>query len=88
MYVSMCLIKDRYGTWIVRKKVPEHLQEAVARVLDNSKERQAYLQKSTGTKDKREATRLAPAILVEFAETGWGGCAASRAAVARYATAI
>jgi len=66
MYVSMCLIKDRYGTWIVRRKVSERLQEPVARVLDNGKERQAYLQKSSGTKDRREATRLAPAILVEF----------------------
>jgi integrase len=69
MVVSMCLIKDRNGTWIVRKKVPERLREAVSRVLDNGKQRQAFLQRSTGTKLKAEATRLAPAIMVEFAKT-------------------
>jgi hypothetical protein len=34
----------------------------VARVLDNGKERQAYLQKTTGTKDQKEAKRIAVAF--------------------------
>jgi len=66
MYVSMGLIPNQHGVWIVRRKVPKRLQEAVARVLNNDKDRQAFLQKSTGTKNKKEATRLAPAILVDF----------------------
>jgi hypothetical protein len=68
MAVSMCVIQDRNGTWIVRKKVPKHLREPVARVLDNGKQSQMWLQKSTGTKQKAEAKRLAPAIMAEFAE--------------------
>jgi integrase len=66
MYVSMGLIPNEHGVWIVRRKVPKRLQEAVARVLNNGKDRQTFLQRTTGTKNKKEATRLAPAILVEF----------------------
>ncbi|HKD30993.1 MAG TPA: site-specific integrase [Xanthobacteraceae bacterium] len=62
----MGLIPNEHGVWIVRRKVPKRLQEAVARVLNNDKDRQTFLQKTTGTKSKKEATRLAPAILVEF----------------------
>jgi hypothetical protein len=62
----MGLISNEHGVWIVRRKVPNRLQEPVARVLNNGKDRQTFLQKSTGTKDKKEATRLAPVILVEF----------------------
>jgi integrase len=69
MAVGMGLIKDRNGTWIVRRKVPPRLREPVARVLNVSKQQQVWLQKSTGTKLKAEATRLAPAIMAEFAET-------------------
>jgi integrase len=66
MAVGMGLIQDRNGTWIVRQKVPKHLREPIARLLDNDKEQRTWLQKSTGTKDKAEARRLAPAIMVEF----------------------
>jgi integrase len=69
MVVSMCLIKDRNGTWIVRKKVPKKLREVVSRVLSRPKQRQTFLQKSTGTKLKAEAKRLAPTIMVEFTKT-------------------
>jgi hypothetical protein len=69
MAVGMGLLKDRNGTWIVRRKVPQRLREPVARVLDVSKQQQVWLQKSTGTKHKAEATRLAPAIMAEFAKT-------------------
>src|SRR5258708_26212012 len=47
-----------HGVWVVRRKVPPHLQEAVACVLDNGKDRQTVLQKSLGTKDRKEAARL------------------------------
>jgi integrase len=69
MYVGMGLIQNRHGVWVVRRKVSPHLQEAVARVLDNGKGRQTFLQKSLGTKDRREATRLAPEVLVSFQKT-------------------
>jgi hypothetical protein len=62
----MGVLKDRNGTWIVRRKAPQRLQERVARVLNVSKQQQVWLQKSTGTKLKAEATRLAPAIMAEF----------------------
>jgi hypothetical protein len=55
MYVGMGLRKNEHGVFVVRTPVPKHLQEPVARVLSNGKDRQAYLQKSTGTKDKTEA---------------------------------
>ena len=58
MYVGMGLIQNEHGVWVVRRKVPPHLQEAVACVLDNGKDRQTFLQKSLGTKDRKEAARL------------------------------
>jgi integrase len=69
MYVGMGLRKNRYGVYIVRHKVPERLEGPVARVLDNGKERQTYLQKSTGTKDQKEAKRIAVDVLAGFQET-------------------
>ena len=69
MYVGMGLRKNEHGVFVVRIPVPKHLQEAVARVLNNGKDRQAYLQKSTGTKDKAEAKRIAAGVLTTFNET-------------------
>src|SRR5215470_10159246 len=66
MRVTMGLIPNRHGTFIVRRAVAEHLQEPLARLRNNGKDQQTYQQKSTGTKDKKEAARLAPAILIEF----------------------
>jgi hypothetical protein len=43
--------------------------EVVARVLDQGKERRRFLQKSLRTKDRKEAIRLAPAVLVRFQKT-------------------
>lgn len=37
---GMGLSKNRHGTYYAVKKVPAHLQEAVADVLDNGKPRQ------------------------------------------------
>jgi hypothetical protein len=68
MQIGMGVVRNRNGTWLVRKKVPQHLREPVARVLDNGKAEQAWLQKSTGTKDKAEAKRRAPAVMVGFAK--------------------
>jgi hypothetical protein len=48
------------------KKVPPRLEEAVARVLNNGKERQVFLKRSLGTKNGSEANRRAKAILIEF----------------------
>jgi hypothetical protein len=69
MYVGMGLKKNSHSVWIVRHKVPKHVEGPVARVLDNGKERQAYLQKTTGTKDKTEAKRIAVDLLAGFQDT-------------------
>jgi len=51
----MGLMKDRHWTRYARVKVPERLQEAVARGRDQGKERQSVLKKSLGTKALKEA---------------------------------
>jgi hypothetical protein len=58
--VSMGIIKDRHGTYYVQRRVPERLQEEVARVL-NTGERRVSLKKSLGTKSLKEAKAAAPA---------------------------
>jgi hypothetical protein len=62
----MGIIRDRHGTCYARKKVPEHLQEAVARVLSNSKARQTWLKRSLRTKDLATANVRAKSVLIEF----------------------
>lgn len=42
MRALMGLIKDRHGTFYAKRKVPERLQEAVARVLNSDCERQVF----------------------------------------------
>ena len=69
MYVGMGLTKNEHGVWVVRHKVPKRLQEPVARVLDNGKARQTWLQKYLGTKDQHEAKRRAVAVLTDFNKT-------------------
>jgi hypothetical protein len=66
MRVSMSLFQNQHGVWCVRKKVPKALEQAVATVLGNGKKRQPWLQRSLRTKDKQEAKRLAPPILMEL----------------------
>jgi hypothetical protein len=66
MRVSMSLFRNEHGVWGVRKKVPKKLEDAVATVLGNGKKRQSWLQRSLRTKDRREAQRLAPPVLMEF----------------------
>ena len=66
MQISMSLFQNQHGVWCVRKKVPKALEQAVATVLGNGKKRQPWLQRSLRTKDKQEAKRLAPPILMEL----------------------
>ncbi len=67
--VGMGLIKNEHGVYVVRRKVPPRLEEAVAQLLGRSKARQPWLQKSTGSKVEREARRIAVDILVSFDRT-------------------
>jgi integrase len=62
----MSLFQNEHGVWCVRRKVPKRLEEAAATVLGNGKKRQPWLQRSLRTKDKQEAKRLAPPVLMEF----------------------
>ena len=66
MPISMSVIQNEHGVFVVRKKVPKKLEEAAAVVTAASKPRVAFLQRSLRTKDKREAGRLAPPVLMEF----------------------
>jgi len=63
------LIKNSAGVWCVQRKVPEGLQAAVARVLGSARQTQAYLKKSLGTKDRREAQRQAPRVIADIERT-------------------
>jgi integrase len=67
--VSMGIIKDRHGTFYVQRKVPERLQEAVARVLNSDETRRVFLKKSLGTKSLKEAKAAAPHVLADFNRT-------------------
>ena len=69
MRLLMGVSKNRHGTYYAVKKVPVHLQEGVARVLDNDKLRQVWLKRSLGTKDAEEANKRAKAVLIEFDHT-------------------
>jgi len=66
MRALMGLIKDRHGTYYARHKVPERLQEAVARILDNGKSRHVWLKKSLGTKVVAQANVRAKPVQMEF----------------------
>ena len=62
----MGVIKDRHGTYYVQQRVPERLQEAVARVLGADETRRVFLKKSLGTKNLKEAKAAAPHVLTDF----------------------
>ena len=66
MSFGMGLNKNRHGTYEARKKVPAHLEQAVARVLDNGKPKQVWLKRSLATKDHSEAKRRVKAVQIEF----------------------
>jgi hypothetical protein len=65
----MSVIKDKHGTYYVQRKVPERLQEAVARVLNDDKSRRVFLKKSLGTKSLKEANAAAVHVLADFNHT-------------------
>ncbi len=69
MRLLMGIGKDRHGTYYAIKKVPVHLQEGVARVLNNGKASQTWLKRSLGTKDADKANRTAKPVLIEFDRT-------------------
>jgi hypothetical protein len=69
MRTLMGLIKDRHGTYYAQKRVPENLQEAVAKVLKSARSRQVFLKKSLGTKTLKEANTRAKPVLMEFDRT-------------------
>ncbi|WP_316186334.1 MULTISPECIES: site-specific integrase [unclassified Bradyrhizobium] len=69
MRALMGLIKDRHGTYYAQRKVPERLQEAVARVLNSEKPKQVFLKKSLGTKVLKEANVAATHVLADFNRT-------------------
>src|SRR5689334_9603992 len=60
------VVRDRHGTCYARRKVPKALQEAVAQVLGEGKDRQVFLKRSLGTKDIHEANIRAKPVLGEF----------------------
>jgi integrase len=66
MSFGMGLNKNRHGTYEARKKVPQHLEEGVARVLENGKAKQVWLKRSLATKDHTEAKRRVKAVQIEF----------------------
>jgi hypothetical protein len=65
----MGLIRNRHGMWSVQRKVPERLQIAVARVLNNGKRKQVHLKKSLGTKDLKAANIRATSVIAGFDRT-------------------
>jgi hypothetical protein len=69
MRALMGLIKDRHGTYYAQRKVPERLQEAVARVLVSGRDRQVFLKKSLGTKSLKSANVAATHVLADFDRT-------------------
>jgi len=69
MRAMMGLIKDRHGTTTPRRRVPERLQEAVARVLNTDKSKQVFLKKSLGTKVLKAANVAATHVLADFDRT-------------------
>lgn len=66
MRAIMGVVKDRHGTYYARHKVPERLQVAVARVLDNGKRKQVWLKRSLGTKVLSEANVKAKPTQIDF----------------------
>jgi integrase len=62
----MGILKNEHGVFYVRRKVPKRLQEATAMVTGASKSRQTWLKQSLKTKDKQQAKRLAPPVLMKF----------------------
>jgi integrase len=69
MFAMRNLIQNRHGTYNAQRKIPKHLQEAVARIEGKGKSRKTFLKKSLGTKVLREANVRAKFVLAEFDRT-------------------
>lgn len=65
----MGLIKDRNGTFYAQQRVPDRLQEAVARVLKVDKPRLVFLKRSLATKVRNEANVRAKPVQMDFDRT-------------------
>jgi integrase len=66
MRVSMGLLRNEFGVYFMRRKVPTRLQQAVAQVLGESKQRRTWLKKTLATKSLPDAKRRAFAVSAEF----------------------
>jgi len=66
MRALMGVIKNKHGVYHARKKVPKDLEEPAAKVLGHWKPRIAWLKRSLGTKDLREANIRAKPVLMDF----------------------
>lgn len=66
MRVSMGIVKNEYGVFHLRKKVPKELEETVALVTGAAKPRVAWLKKSLHTKDLKAAKVRAAPVLMDF----------------------
>jgi hypothetical protein len=62
----MGIIRNKYGAYHVRKKVPKKLEEAVALATGAEKPRIAWLKKTLSTKDLKAAKVRAVPVLMEF----------------------
>lgn len=69
MRVLMGIILGPNGVYYARKKVPSHLTEAVASVLNAGRPSVSWLKRSLRTRDRREANILGKPVLVEFDRT-------------------
>jgi uncharacterized protein DUF6538 len=69
MWALMSVIKNQHGTYYAQKKVPERLQEAVARVLGKDRARLVWLKRSLDTKDLETANKRVKPVLIEFDHT-------------------
>src|SRR3981081_2863784 len=66
MRVGMGLIKNEYGVYHVRRKVPKALEAATARAMGAPKERVSWLKETLGTKDEKQARVLAKPVMMKF----------------------
>jgi Domain of unknown function (DUF6538) len=66
MRVGMGLIKNEYGVWHVRRRVPKELRAAVASVRGASKGSVSWLKETLRTKDEKQAKVLAKPVMMKF----------------------
>lgn len=54
------------GVYYAQRRVPDHLQAAVAQLLNRRKAKQVFLKRSLGTKDRKQADISIKPVLIEF----------------------